>query len=174
VGLALIADGTFEYEVCDGGRELAVTLLRATGWLSRRRLALRPEPAGPALRVVGAQVQGERRWRYGMLLHARHWETADVSGRASAFLDPLEAVAGSATAAATDSRRPAEGQILRVDGAEVSAVGRDGDGLVIRLFNPGAQLASARVGGPEIPEIEVGLRPGEIVTVRPTRRPGPG
>ena len=38
--LAVIADGTFEYEVCDGGRELAVTLLRATGWLSRRRLPL--------------------------------------------------------------------------------------------------------------------------------------
>jgi hypothetical protein len=171
-GLALIADGTFEYEVCNEGRELAVTLLRATGWLSRRRLAVRPDPAGPALRVGGAQVQGERRWRYGLLLHARHWEAADVTGRASAFLDPLEAVAGPGTA--TGSRRPAEGQVLRVDGAEVSAVGRDGDGLVVRLFNPGAELASARVGGPEVTAIEVGLRPGEIVTVRPTRRPGPG
>jgi mannosylglycerate hydrolase len=172
VGLALIADGTIEYEVCDGGRDLAVTLLRATGWLSRRRLPLRPDPAGPALPVVGAQVQGERRWRYGLLLHARHWEAADVTGRASAFLNPLEAVVGSSTG--TVCRRPDEGQVLRVDGAEVSAVGCDGDGLVVRLFNPGAQLASARVGGPEIPEIEVGLRPGEIVTVRPIRRPGPG
>jgi alpha-mannosidase len=172
VGLALIAAGTFEYEVCDGGRELAVTLLRATGWLSRRQLPLRPDPAGPALPVEGAQVQGERRWRYGLLLHARHWEAADLTGRATGFLDPLEAVAGSATG--TGSGRPSEGQVLRVDGAEVSAVGRNGDGLVVRLFNPGAQLASARVGGPDIPEIEVGLRPGEIVTVRPTRRPGPG
>src|SRR5439155_9765475 len=36
-GLAVIADGTFEYELTEGGRELAVTVVRATGWLSRRR-----------------------------------------------------------------------------------------------------------------------------------------
>jgi alpha-mannosidase len=165
-GLALISDGTFEYEVCDDGRELAVTLLRATGWLSRRRLPLRPDPAGPAVPVVGAQVQGERRWRYGLLLHAGGWEAADVAGRAGAFLDPLEAVAVTATGRGS---RPSDGRALRVAGAEVSAVRRDRGGIVVRLFNSGSQPGWATVG-----EERVDLRPGGIVTVRAGRRPPPG
>jgi alpha-mannosidase len=173
-GLALIADGTFEYEVVDGGRELALTLLRATGWLSRRRLPLRPDPAGPAVPVEGAQVQGRRHWRYGVLLHRGDPEAASVSARAGAFLDPLEAAAGPAVAdgGGATSRaggRAAQGRVLRVDGAEVSSVVRDGSDLVVRLFNPGSRLAAAAVDGET-----VGLRPGQILTVRAGRRPGAG
>jgi len=163
-GLAVIADGTFEYEVLEGGRELAVTLLRATGWLSRRRLPLRPDPAGPAVPVEGAQVQGGRRWRYGLLLHAGDWEAAHLSGQADGFLNPLEAVVASSAAGPI---RPPEGQALRVDGAEVSAVVRDAGDLMVRLFNPGRAPAAAAVG-----EETVGLRPGQIVTVRVGRLPG--
>ena len=165
VGLAVIADGTFEYEVGDDGGELAVTLLRATGWLSRRRLPLRPDPAGPAVPVEGAQVQGRRRWRYGLLLHAGNWETAHLTRRAADFVTPLEAVAGPADG---DGSRPPEGRALRVDGAEVSSVVRDGGDLVVRLFHPGSAPASASVS-----DETVGLRPGEIVTVRAGRRPAP-
>jgi hypothetical protein len=172
-GLAVIADGTFEYEVCDSGRELAVTLLRATGWLSRRRLPRRPDPAGPALPVDGAQVQGPRRWRYGLLLHSGQWETAHLPQRADAFLHPLEVTGGSSLGAPT---RPAHGQALRVEsgGASVSSVVRDSDGLALRLFHPGSQLAAATVGGTALSDVRVDLRPGEIATVRLGRRPGGG
>ena len=168
-GLAVLHDGTFEYEVIGGGRELAVTLVRATGWLSRRRLPLRPDPAGPALPVEGAQVQGRRRWRYGLLLHAGDWEAAGVLRRADAFLDPFEAVAGSPAGAAAEPTSPPGGRALPVEGAEVSAVVRDQGGLAVRLFNPGSRPASASVAGET-----VALRPGEIVTVRPSRRPAGG
>jgi alpha-mannosidase len=192
VGLALIADGTFEYEVCDGGRELAVTLLRATGWLSRRRLPRRPDPAGPAVPVDGAQVQGSRRWRYGILLHAGGWEAAHLIPRADAFLDPLETVVAAAPGrGSSPPARAPDGRVLRIDGADVSSVVRDGDGLVVRLFHPGTQLVSATLLGPDGEAVTgvvqdltgsavrpfdgtVGLRPGEIVTVRLDRRPGPG
>jgi mannosylglycerate hydrolase len=167
-GLAVMADGAFEYEVTNGGRELAVTLLRATGWLSRRRLPLRPDPAGPAVAVEGAQVQGTRRWRYGLLLHGGDWEAAHLSHRADAFLNPLEAVVGSSTATGAQTSSPG-GQVLRVGGAEVSAVMRDGDDLVVRLFNPGSGPASATVG-----DETVDLRSGEIVAVRVGRRPPAG
>ena len=167
MGLAVIADGAVEYEVIDGGCELAVTLLRATGWLSRRRLALRPDPAGPAVPVEGAQVQGCRHWRYGLVLHAGDWEAAHLSQLADAFLNPLEAaVASTAPAGRT---RPPDGRVLRVDGAEVSAVMRDAGDIMVRLFHPGSGPASAMVG-----DETVGLRPGEIVAVRVGRRPGPG
>lgn len=167
VGLAVIADGAFEYEVIDGGCELAVTLLRATGWLSRRRLPLRPDPAGPAVPVEGAQVQETRRWRYGLVLHSGDWEAAHLPRRADAFLNPLEVAVGSTAPAGCT--RPPDGQVLRVDGAEVSAVTRDAGDLVVRLFHPGSGPASARVG-----DETVGLRPGEIVAVRVGRRPGAG
>jgi alpha-mannosidase len=173
VGLAVIADGTFEYEVCNQGRELAVTLLRSTGWLSRRRLPLRPDPAGPAVAVDGAQVQGVRRWRYGLLLHAGDWESADLMATSGEFLDRLEAVTGSAVpGSAARAARPSAGQVLRVDGPEVSAVGRDCDGLFVRMFNPGPEPTSATIGGADVHETVVGLRGGEIVTVRPPPRPG--
>ena len=167
-GLAVIADGTFEYEVTGDGRELAVTLLRATGWLSRRRLPLRPDPAGPAVPVEGAQVQGQRRWRYGLLLHSGDWESTHLAGRADAALNPLEAIAGSAAPAGPTSRPP-DGQVLRLGGAEVSAVVRDAGDLVFRLFNPGSEPVLA-TAGPE----GVSLRPGEITTVRVGRRPPAG
>ena len=46
-GLALIHDGLLEYEVVGDGRALALTLLRAVGYLSRMAPDLRPNPAGP-------------------------------------------------------------------------------------------------------------------------------
>jgi mannosylglycerate hydrolase len=159
VGLAVITDGVVEYEVIDRGRELAVTLLRATGFLSRRRLALRPDPAGPAVPVEGAQVQGTRRWRYGLVLHSGDWEAAHLSRRADSFLNPLEVAVGSTVP--TNSTRPSDGQILRVDGAEVSAVVRDAGDVMVRLFHPGSGPASAAVG-----DQTVDLRPAEIVAVR--------
>jgi len=167
-GLAVFAPGTFEYEVTGGGRELAVTLLRSTGWLSRRRLALRPDPAGPARPVEGAQVQGPRRWRYGLLLHRGGWEAAGLLGRAASFLDPLETATG--TGDTGPASRPGQGQALSVAGAEVSALLRDGDGrLVVRLFHPGSRPATARVG-----HEAVELRAGEIRTVSPSPRPAAG
>ena len=143
----------------DLGRELAVTLLRATGWLSRRRLPLRPDPAGPAVPVEGAQLQGPRRWCYGLMLHTGDWETAHLSRRADTFLNPLEVAVGST--APTNSTRPSDGQVLRVDGAEVSAVVRDAGDVMVRLFHPGSGSASVTVG-----DQTLSLRAGEIVAVR--------
>ena len=167
-GLAVIADGTFEYEVCDGGCELAVTLLRATGWLSRRRLPLRPDPAGPAVPVEGAQVQGLRRWRYGLAAPRRRLGGRPLSRRADAFLNPLEAAGGSTAARPTGPDQPTD----RPCGSTAPRSrrwSRDGDGVVVRLFHPGSDPASATVGD----ETSTSA-PGEIATVRVGRRPGAG
>jgi hypothetical protein len=55
----------------DGSTSLALTLLRAVGWLSRGDLALRPMHAGPALETPGAQVPGPHRVELGFWLHAQ-------------------------------------------------------------------------------------------------------
>ena len=79
-GLAILHDGLLEYEVVDQGRELALTLLRATGWLSRSEPALRPNPAGPPVEVRGAQMLGEQRLQYAVLPHRGDWRVAECYG----------------------------------------------------------------------------------------------
>ena len=63
-GLAVLARGLPEVEPVptDDGVELAVTLLRAVGWLSRDDLIARPQGAGPAMPTPEAQCQGHHRF----------------------------------------------------------------------------------------------------------------
>ncbi|MGH9037334.1 MAG: glycoside hydrolase family 38 C-terminal domain-containing protein, partial [Acidimicrobiia bacterium] len=160
VGLAVISDSVLEYEVAEGGTVLAVTLLRAVGFLSRRRPALRPEPAGPPLPVPGAQLQGTVRRSLGLLLHEGGWEEAALYRRADDFLVPMAA----AVVGETSGMRAGRGQTLVVSGAEVSAVRRRGGDVAVRIFNPFGQPAAAQVGGEP-----VDLRPGQIATVTLSR-----
>jgi len=131
-GLALLHDGLLEYEVVDG-RELALTLLRATGYLSRSEPALRPNLAGPLDPLEGPQLQRRLALDYAVLPHRGSWEDADLYAAADRFLVPLQRtrVAGFANPTVAP-----EGRTLAVDGAEVSAVLREPGGHVVRVFNP--------------------------------------
>jgi hypothetical protein len=129
-GCALLHDGLLEYEVVDDGRELALTLLRATGWLSRSEPSLRPNPAGPPVEVQGAQMLGEQQVRYAVYPHRGDWRAADCYGAADAFLVPFERVRGGGR----DGRTPLAGRALHVEGAEVSAVVRTPGGVQVRVF----------------------------------------
>jgi hypothetical protein len=176
MGLAVLHDGLLEYEVVDAGRELAVTLLRATGYLSRAEPALRPNPAGPLLPVHGAQLQKPLAFDYALLPHTGSWTDADLFAAADEFLVPLE------HERAGDGDRPRAGRALTIDGVVVSALTREAGGLAVRCFNPRPvpTVASLRrdetpvdgwvvdlLGAPLEPfSGEVALRPAEIVTLR--------
>src|SRR5439155_24221978 len=69
-GLALLHDGLLEYEVVGDGTELALTLLRAVGYLSRTEPSLRPNPAGPPNPLNGPQLLGAQRAEYAVYVHA--------------------------------------------------------------------------------------------------------
>ena len=56
-GLGIFAPGINEAEITAEGA-IALTLLRATGWLSRPDLSTRPGDAGPVLATPGAQCPG--------------------------------------------------------------------------------------------------------------------
>jgi alpha-mannosidase len=174
-GVALLHDGLLEYEVVDDGRELALTLLRATGYLSRAELALRPNPAGPLDPLEGPQLQRPLAVDYAVLPHRGDWRAARLAEAADDFLVPLE----HARVGTTSGVRPPSGRALAVTGARLTALRREraGGSLVLRLVNDSPDATTARVSGHgEVVDLrgrvlapftgEVALRPWEIVTLR--------
>jgi mannosylglycerate hydrolase len=163
-----------------GSTSLALTLLRAVGWLSRADLFMRPMHAGPPFATPGAQVPGRHDVEFSLRWHA----PGDPARTAEAhrFAHPPIAVqeAGPSEAPLADGAR-----LVEVDDPElvVSAVEpRDEGGVVVRVYNasseprpaairfPGAGTgAGARALEPvdllERPLPEGGVRPGE--TLRP-------
>ena len=178
VGLALLHDGLLEYELVDDGSELALTLLRATGYLSRSGISLRPNPAGPLDPLEGPQLQRHVAADYAVVLHEGSWSDAELHAQADEFLVPLERVRTSTQSGTA----PNTGRPLRVEGAVVSAVTRDAGGLVVRVFNPLAEPVEVRIeregapatgwlvdllGRPEERfQASFELRPAGIATVR--------
>ena len=76
VGLTIANRGLPEVEVLENGEhtEIAVTLLRSIGWLSRDDLPVRQGHAGPASETPGGQVQGKSVFEYAILLHKGDWQ----------------------------------------------------------------------------------------------------
>ena len=148
-GLTVVHDGVTEYELT-GDRTLAVTLLRATGMLSQMPMTTRPLPAGPLVPVGDAQLPGPVTRRYAVAAG-----DVDPFALADEVLVPLRMAApgaagrGTTAAAGPATARdlPPAGSGLDLTGAEVSAVTREGDALVVRVFNPGDEPATVRVAG---------------------------
>lgn len=180
-GLTVTHEGLCEYELVelDGDAhdpattagELALTLVRATGWLSRGPMASRPLPAGPELALEGAQVQGRLRLAYAVSLD-------DVPGAPQAHelaervWCPLVAVD-----APGGGELGEHGSLLPVHGIEVDSLHRDGEHLVLRCHEAnGADTALTvdRTGavidlaGDVLGHFDrtLAVRPHQIVTLR--------
>jgi alpha-mannosidase len=132
--------GLHEYEVTDvtddAGRELALTLLRSTGMLSRLGMTLRPMPAGPLTPVEGLQLVGQRiEAQYAVVIDCEDpWQLCDD------VLTPLEV-----TTAAGGGWRADAGSSIHLTGAELSSL-QIVDGLTeARVFNPSDQPAIVSV-----------------------------
>ncbi|HYU56890.1 MAG TPA: hypothetical protein VEO00_02420, partial [Actinomycetota bacterium] len=127
-GLAVLAEGVFEYEVVDG-KELAVTLLRCVGTISRPSLATRPWPAGPDVPTPRAQMLGETNLALALLPNAGPRDLVPAWERLALPLATATAPGGGALAGT--------GSLLEVIGAALSSVRHRGDALEARLWNPG-------------------------------------
>ncbi len=152
-GLTVVHEGLLEYELVDleesagdggdGGDDgprattLALTLLRATGMLSRLGMSLRPLPAGPMMPIEGPQMLGPVEVHYALAI-----DQGDPYALATEVLDPLLT-----TGSFGGGTRPGRGSALRVRGAEVSAVVRRAGQLEVRVFNPGPTATTVEVDG---------------------------
>ena len=79
-GVALFCPGSNEYEAMTGedGTTLAVTLLRATGHLSRDGFASRRNRAGPVFEAPGAQCKGSHCTRRAIMAYEDSWADARI------------------------------------------------------------------------------------------------
>ena len=133
-GLLLANRGLPEVAVVEGATsELALTLLRCVGWLSRADFSTRRGHAGPATATPGAQEIGRHRFDYALIPHGGHGLEAYAD--AYAFDVPLRTVdrprhGGTLPPAASFLRaEPAAFILSAVKPAE------NGPGLVVRGYN---------------------------------------
>jgi mannosylglycerate hydrolase len=159
-GLAVLNRGLPAVEVTrqSAGAQIALVLLRCTGWLSRADLITRRVAAGPLAPAPGAQCQGKFHFEYAILPHAGDWKA--VYPAAYAYVSPLWVsradtheglnlhemnITGDDPAKVKNipwPRRgtlPGEFSLIRSDspGLVLSSVHRteDGKGLIARFYN---------------------------------------
>ena len=145
-GLTVVHDGVCEYELVDitstpdgdAAGTIALTVLRATGMLSRLGMAYRPFPAGPLTPVEGLQMTG----RHVALNYALAVGHDDPYALADDVLLPLDVVT-----ALGGGTRASSGSALGIEGAEVSALRREGGVLEVRVFNPGPDPTTVVIPG---------------------------
>ncbi|MGW5672837.1 glycoside hydrolase family 38 C-terminal domain-containing protein, partial [Micromonospora sp. NPDC003776] len=126
--LAVLLTQPTEYELTDSGRELAVTVLRSIGMLSRNRHALRDEPAGPQLPTPQAQCRGARSVELAVLPFRGDRDTAGVAAAAEAYRhEPLAFPGGGDPSAGLPE--PVTGLTVGGDGVTLTSV-RDRDGRI--------------------------------------------
>jgi hypothetical protein len=133
-GLTVVAPGLPEAEVTADGR-IAITMLRAVGWLARFDLRSRPIPAGPPLEVPGAQMLGTLCVRMSLL------PGCDPAAARAAELGLRGVIGGAAPLL------EAGVGLLALDPPSLvlSAVKppERGDGIVVRVLNPTDSVAAA-------------------------------
>jgi mannosylglycerate hydrolase len=156
-GVAVLLDHALEYELLDGS-ELALTLLRSIGLISRSDHPYREDPAGPEIPIPDAQCLGVWSVGFGLYPHAGSWVEAGVTGEAERYAHELPALPGCGGGVGPVLR---EG--LRVEGAVLSSLRRRGDELELRLVNESPEAAKARVSGDLLEAREADLlgHPGE-------------
>ena len=159
-GLALLVRGLPEVEALPtvAGVDLAVTLLRAVGWLSRDDLLARPQGAGPALATPEAQCLGAHRFELAVCPFDGGIEAARLHRAAERFTAPPRVF----VAGPRDPRPDLKPDLLVGVGAGPPSAGGDwglvltapltlsalapaasGAGTIVRVWNP----TPARVQG---------------------------
>ncbi|HZP96766.1 MAG TPA: phosphatase PAP2 family protein [Candidatus Limnocylindria bacterium] len=128
-------DGLREYAALHDGRTIALTLVRAVGWLSRGDLPERRGHAGPALETPSAQCIGERTYRYCVVPLGGDMTLALAAREVREFLSPARIVraSGPLTLVALERGSPLQLSALRAGPAGA---------IVARLFNPRGRDAS--------------------------------
>jgi alpha-mannosidase len=175
--VALFTRGLPEYEARArvDGSELCLTLLRSVGLISRAagEIATRPVAAGPQLATPEGQCLGRHVLEYALRFDADELDDLALLRESQDYRYPYLVLPSGVQ---FEPPLELEGEVVFscLKGAE------DGDGLVMRVFNPGGEPTTARVlgavaverlrldesGASPVPGGQVELGAGEIATLR--------
>ena len=144
-GATILLDHVTEYELVDG-RELALTVLRSTGLISRNDNPFREDPAGPEVPVPDAQLVGPWTFSFAVLPHAGSWGEADALAAAEAFRLPFVTAPGRSDDGA-GRVTPVPGLSLEGDGVVLSALRRRDSWLEARVIAQTDRATEARIRG---------------------------
>jgi alpha-mannosidase len=140
-GTALLLDHVTEYEVA--GDELALTVLRSTGLISRTHHPWREDPAGPALPIPAAQLRGPRTFSFAYYASAEA-----IVEQAERYRHPFLTAPGTAQTGGLEAR---SGPVLEGEA-----------GVVLTAYQPGR----ARIVN-ESPDPQSVLFAGQRLDLRP-------
>jgi alpha-mannosidase len=146
-GVALLLDHVTEYEVT--GDELALTVLRSTGLISRTQHPWREDPAGPALPIPAAQLRGPRSFSF-----AYYPSTETILEQAERYRHPFLTAHGTGQPGDLQSRT---GPVLESDSSVVLTALQPGRA---RIVNESPDPQTAHFAGQQLE-----LRPWEIRTI---------
>lgn len=188
LGLCVVAQGLPEYEAIDtpNGVDLAITLLRSVGWLSRGDLLTRPYNAGPQYPTPEAQCIGKHTVRYSVIPFVNTFEEAKPWVLAYQFTAPLRSV----ITLPSKGSLPSAYSLLKVEPQELvlSAVKKaeKEDALIVRFYNIASYEVDGRITLSEAPkrvvlanlleedieelsanqQLEVKVKPFQIITLK--------
>jgi hypothetical protein len=181
--LGLISKGIPEYEARSGsnGSELCLTLLRCVGLISKaaNELTTRPLSAGPQVPTPEAQCLGRHVFEYALLCDADAGDDLALLRKSHDYRVGFHLARGG-----VGFDPP-----LRVEGDVAFSClkhAEDGDGVILRCFNPSKHQVSVRVSGPvlasrtrldetgeqPLAQGDVAIGPFQIATLRLRRRRG--
>jgi mannosylglycerate hydrolase len=180
-GAAVLLDHVLEYELLTDPPELALTLLRAVGQISRNAHRFREEPAGPEVATPAAQCPGPWSVALAVYPHAGPWHADGVLEQAERYQHELLAAPGSGPAPAASGGEPAAaseqaapaplpeaaGLVVEGEGVTLSALRRRGEWLELRLACQHPEPVTATVGGGLLAARDADLlgRPGPALPV---------
>jgi alpha-mannosidase len=145
-GITVLLEHVTEYEIV--GDELALTMLRSIGLISRNDNRWREDPAGPSLPIPAAQLRGPRMFSFAYLP-----TTAGALTHAEAYRLPFLTAAGQAD----------NGGLRQHAGLELS-----GENVVLTALKPGLARIVNQSNEPQLVTFdgdELELRPWEIRTL---------
>ncbi|MEU6038382.1 alpha-mannosidase [Actinomadura sp. NPDC047616] len=169
-GLAVLLEHVTEYELVGERpqtRELALTLLRCVGYLSRDHNAYRDQPAGPQLATPRAQCRGERTVEMAIMPYAGERPGPDVAAAAETYRHDLLTAAGYGPEAAP-LPEPRTGIEVEGEGVALTSVRRRDDGwteLRLVALHPAPTTAVVRGAFGEATRADLRGRPGEVLPV---------
>jgi mannosylglycerate hydrolase len=151
-GIAIATKGLLEFELLEErGGTLALTLLRAVGWLSRITMKTRPEAAGPIIETPGGQCPGTHVFEYAIIPHGKSWLEGNIPAVVDRYVNQM---CGIYVPKGEDDKKSESSGFLSVwpETLQLSAfkVSEDNDKIVVRVWNVSekTELCTINLGFP--------------------------